>query len=77
MFQSGEGQPDLLMIATGSEVKTTLDAAEQLATEGTNVGVVNMPCRELFEAQDEPYQSDVMADGCNKRMAVDAGTSFG
>jgi len=77
MFQSGEGTPDLLMIATGSEVKITLDAAEKLAAEGTNVRVVNMPCRELFEAQDEAYQSNVMADDCNKRMVVEAGTSFG
>jgi len=77
MFQSGEGTPDLLMIATGSEVKIALDAAEKLATEGTNVRVVNMPCRELFEAQDEAYQSEVMADDCTKRMVVEAGTSFG
>ncbi len=77
MFQSGEGTPDLLMIATGSEVKITLDAAEKLAAEGTNVRVVNMPCRELFEAQDEAYQNEVMADACTKRMVVEAGTSFG
>ena len=77
MFQSGEGTPDLLMIATGSEVKITLDAAEKLAAEGTNVRVVNMPCRELFEAQDEAYQSEVMVDACTKRMVVEAGTSFG
>jgi transketolase len=77
IYQSGEGQPDLLMIATGSEVKTTLDAAEKLAAEGTNVRVVSMPCRELFEAQDEAYQAEVMADACNKRMVIEAGTSFG
>ena len=77
MCQSGEGQPDLLMIATGSEVKITLDAAEKLAAEGVNVKVVNMPSRELFEAQDEAYQSEVMADGCTKRMVVEAGSSFG
>ncbi len=77
MFQSGEGTPDLLMIATGSEMKITLDAAEKLAAEGTNVRVVNMPSRELFEAQEDVYQSDVMADACTKRMVVEAGTSFG
>ncbi|MDF7806628.1 transketolase [Pontiellaceae bacterium B12219] len=77
IYQSGEGQPDLLMIATGSEVKTTLDAAEKLGAEGTNVRVVAMPCRELFEAQDEAYQAEVMADGCTKRMVVEAGSSFG
>lgn len=77
MFQSGEGSPELLMIATGSEVKITIDAAEKLAADGTNVRVVAMPCRELFEAQDEAYQSEVMADGCTKRMVVEAGTSFG
>ncbi len=77
MFQSGEGQPDLLMIATGSEVKTALDAAEKLGAEGVNVRLVSMPSRELFEAQDEAYQSEVMADGCTKRMVIEAGTSFG
>ncbi len=77
MFQSGEGTPELLMIATGSEVKITIDAAEKLAAEGVNVRVVNMPSRELFEAQDEAYQSEVMADGCTKRMVVEAGTSYG
>ena len=77
MFQSGEGTPDLLMIATGSEMKITLDAADKLAAEGTNVRVVNMPCRELFDAQDEAYQSEVMADACTKRMVVEAGTSYG
>lgn len=77
MLQSGEGEPDLLMIATGSEVKITVDAAEKLAQEGVNVRVVNMPCRELFEAQDEAYQAEVMADNCRKRMVVEAGTSFG
>jgi transketolase len=65
------------MIATGSEVKITLDAAEKLASEGTNVRVVNMPSRALFEAQDEAYQSEVMADTCTKRMVIEAGTSFG
>lgn len=77
MFQSGEGTPDLLMIATGSEVKITIDAAEKLAEEGVNVRVVNMPSRELFEAQDEAYQAEVMADACTKRMAIEAGTSYG
>jgi transketolase len=77
MFQSGEGAPDLLMIATGSEVKITIDAAEKLAAEGVNVRVVNMPSRELFEAQDMAYQLDVIPEGPSKRMVVEAGTSFG
>lgn len=77
LFQSGEGTPDLLMIATGSEVKITVDAAEKIAAEGINVRVVAMPSRELFEAQDEAYRSEVMADGCTKRMVVEAGVSFG
>ena len=77
MFQSGEGIPELLMIATGSEVKIALDAAEKLASEDINVRVVNMPSRELFEAQDEAYQKEVMADECTKRMVIEAGATFG
>ena len=77
LWQSGEGTPDMLMIATGSEVEITLAAAQKLGEEGANVRVVSMPSCELFEQQDEAYKESVLPDACDRRMAVEAGTSFG
>jgi transketolase len=77
LWQSGEGEPELLMLATGSEVEMTLAAAEKLGEEGKNVRVVSMPSWELFEKQDAAYQDSIMPDACTKRMVVEAGTSFG
>ena len=65
------------MIATGSEVEITLAAAQKLGEEGKNVRVVSVPSWELFEKQDAAYKESVLPDACNKRMAVEAGTSFG
>jgi transketolase len=77
LWQSGEGTPELIMIATGSEVEITLAAAQRLGDEGANVRVVSMPSWELFEKQDESYKESVLPDACDKRMAVEAGTSYG
>jgi transketolase len=77
LWQSGEGDPDLLMIATGSEVEMTLAAAQKLGEEGENVRVVSMPSWELFDKQDAVYQESVLPDTCKKRMSVEAGTNFG
>jgi len=77
LWQSGEGDPDLLMISTGSEVEITLAAAQKLGAEGKNVRVVSMPSWELFEKQDADYQESVLPDAVGKRMVVEAGTSFG
>jgi len=77
LWQSGEGTPELLMLATGSEIEITLAAAQQLGEEGKNVRVVSMPSWELFEKQDATYQESVLPDACDKRIAIEAGTSFG
>ncbi len=77
LWQNGEGTPDLVMIATGSEVHITLSAAQRLGDEGVNVRVVSMPSWELFEKQDSAYQESVLPEACTKRMAIEAGTSFG
>ena len=52
--------PALILISTGAEVPSTLDAARQLAAEGTSVRVVSMPCMELFEAQTQEYRDSVL-----------------
>ncbi|MBT8041978.1 MAG: transketolase, partial [Pontiella sp.] len=77
LWQSGAGKPDLIMIATGSEVHITLSAGQRLGAEDVNVRVVSMPSWELFEKQDSAYRESVLPEACAKRMAVEAGTSFG
>ncbi len=77
LWQSSEGIPDLLMLATGSEVEITLAAAQKLGEEGVCVRVVNLPSFELFEQQDEARKESVLPSACDKRIAVEAGTSFG
>ena len=75
LWQSGSGTPDLTLIASGSEVELALGAARQLA--GVNVRVVSMPSWELFEAQPQAYRDSVLDPACARRLAVEAGVSFG
>lgn len=78
LWQSGEGTPDMIMMASGSEVGITLEAGEKLAAEsGANIRVVSFPSWELFEAQSEEYKQEVLPNGCTKRLVTEAGTSFG
>jgi len=75
LWQSGEGTPDLTILATGSEVELALDAAKQI--EGKNVRVVSMPCWELFEKQNKTYRERIIDPNCTRRLIVEAGCSFG
>ncbi len=68
---------DLILIGTGSEVALCLEAAEKLKAEGKKVRVVSMPCWELFEAQSDEYKESVLPKAIKKRVAVEAGTTFG
>jgi transketolase len=70
-----EGTPDLILIGTGSEVSLCVEAAAKLT--GKKVRVVSMPSWELFEAQDQAYQESVLPKAVTKRLAVEAGCSFG
>ena len=67
----------LVLMATGSEVELIVQAAETLAEEGIGVRVISMPSWELFEAQPESYQNDVMLPEVKARLAVEAATSLG
>jgi transketolase len=69
--------PDLILIATGSEVALAVKAAETLAAEGRAVRVVSMPCIELFEEQSDEYREAVLPARCAKRVVVEAGSPFG
>lgn len=73
----GSSTPDLILIATGSEVALIVAAGEQLAAEGTNVRLVSFPSWELFAQQDKAYQESVLPKSITKRLAVEAGISLG
>ncbi|MBD2066797.1 transketolase [Leptolyngbya sp. FACHB-671] len=77
ILSDSEGMPDLILIGTGGELHLCVDAAEQLRGEGKKVRVVSMPCWELFDAQDEAYRESVLPKAVTKRLAVEAGSSFG
>ena len=68
--------PKLVLVATGSEVATAVEAAELLEAEGTPTQVVSMPCVELFSAQPDSYKAKILPAGV-KTAAVEAGTTFG
>lgn len=72
-----EGEPDVLLIATGSEVHLVLGAQEKLGEEGINARVISMPSWELFEKQDDSYKQKVFPPQLRKRLAVEAGVSMG
>jgi transketolase len=73
----GDDAPELILMASGSEVQWIVKAGERLAAEGTNVRLVSFPSWELFEAQDQRYRDSVLIPGVRARLAVEAGSSFG
>jgi len=70
-------KPDVLLLASGSEVSLALCAAEGLAKEGIKAQVVSMPCWELFEKQDRPYKDSVIPPGVKARVGIEAGIEQG
>jgi transketolase len=68
--------PQLILISTGAEVPTTLDAARALAAQGTRTRVVSMPCMELFEAQSQEYRDEVLPRKVTARLAVEPGATM-
>jgi len=76
LCQNREGTPDLILLASGSEVSLAMQAASALDTECT-VRVVSVPSWELFEKQADEYRHDVLPPSCKKRLAIEAGISLG
>jgi transketolase len=72
-----EGTPDLILIASGSEVELSVKAKAILAAEGKKVRVVSMPCMDLFEEQSAEYKESVLPKEVRKRVAVEALSDFG
>jgi transketolase len=75
--EEANGQPDLVLLATGSEVHVALDAAKQLDLQEVRARVVSMPCWELFEAQPSEYRDEVIPPDVRARLSVEAGVALG
>ncbi|MCT1802403.1 transketolase [Kocuria carniphila] len=71
-----ESTPDVVLIATGSEVELAVAARQQLAEQGVAARVVSMPCREWFDAQDEDYRESVIPSDVKARVSVEAGVKM-
>lgn len=71
------GTPDVLLMASGSEVELIFKAANQLAEKGVKARVISMPCWELFEQQSEEYKESVLPKQVKARVAVEAACDFG
>lgn len=71
------GTPDVLLMASGSEVELIVKAADVLAEKGVKARVISMPCWEVFEAQDAAYKESVMPKAVRARLAVEAASDFG
>jgi transketolase len=72
-----EGNPDVLLLATGSEVALCVQAHEQLSIEGIKSRVVSMPSWEIFEQQSKDYQQSVIPDEVTARVSVELASTFG
>ena len=73
----GDGEPELILMASGSEVSLIVEAGTSLAVEGVNVRLVSFPSWELFEAQGLAYQQQVLLPKVKARLAVEAGVAQG
>jgi transketolase len=77
LWDSGEGEPDLILIGTGPQVGLALDAGRRIAEGGTAVRVVSMPCWELFEQQPREYRDEVLPPHVGARLAIEPGVELG
>ncbi|SFJ00801.1 transketolase [Thermoflavimicrobium dichotomicum] len=72
VISEAQGEPQGILIATGSEVSLAIEAQQKLQEKGIAVRVVSMPCRELFDQQDEAYRESVLPSHLTARVAVEA-----
>jgi len=77
LWQSAPGRPQIILIATGSEVPLALDAAREVAKDGAKIRVVSMPSWELFEKQPDKIKRKVLPPYCRCRLAIEAGVTMG
>jgi transketolase len=77
LADAADGKPDVLLLASGSEVTLCLQAYEQLKAEGIKARVVSMPCWELFDDQPPTYRDQVLPPGVTARVSVEQASIFG
>ncbi len=74
---AGNGEPELILIATGSELGLAAAAADRLEAEGVATRVVSLPCWEIFDAQPQAWRDEVLPPTITRRLAIEAGASMG
>lgn len=77
IVKNSVAKPDLLLIATGSEVSLSLKAAEQIEAEGKNVRVISFPSWEIFEQQSDEYKNQILPTEIKTRVSVEMGIGMG
>jgi transketolase len=77
LADAGDGHPELLLLATGSEVSLALEAHERLVAEGVRSRVVSMPCWALFDQQPQSYREAVLPPSVRARVAVEQASALG
>ncbi|MFP5346152.1 MAG: transketolase [Actinomycetes bacterium] len=77
LAEADGGEPDVLLLATGSEVQLAVQARETLAGEGIKARVVSLPCREWFDQQDDEYRDRVLPPSVRARVSVEAAVGMG
>ncbi|MDA0181570.1 transketolase [Solirubrobacter phytolaccae] len=77
VLKDADGEPDLILIASGTEVAVADDARELLVAEGVKVRLVSAPCLDRFEAQDQAYRDSVLPPSVTSRVAVEAAAPLG
>jgi transketolase len=75
--EASSDTPELILVATGSELQLAFGAADVLEGEGIPTRVVSLPCWERFEAQDAAYRESVLPGGVRKRVTIEAGVTLG
>jgi transketolase len=77
LADAADGKPDVILMATGSEVHLCVKAYEQLSQEGVKARVVSMPCWEIFEEQPKEYRESVLPESVSARVSVEQASTFG
>jgi transketolase len=77
ILKDSDGTPDVILLATGSEVQYIVAAQEQLAAEGIAARAVSMPCREWFDEQGQGYKDSIIPPEIKARVSIEAGVSMG
>lgn len=75
--EAAKSVPDMILIASGSEVSLAIEASNELENEGIATRVVSMPCMDIFELQDEAYKEEILPRSVRKRVAIEALSGFG